>query len=81
MTDERREQILAANKAMADQALRVLALSSRTYTEKPSDFSPEALEHDLVFCGLSGMIDPSAPSHRRHRGGQGGRHPRRHDHR
>ena len=49
MTDERREQILAANKSMADQALRVLALSSRTYTEKPSDFSPEALEHDLVF--------------------------------
>ncbi len=61
MTDERREQILAANKAMADQALRVLALSSRTYTEKPSDFSPEALEHDLVFCGLSGMIDPVRP--------------------
>ncbi|WP_419052733.1 cation-translocating P-type ATPase [Collinsella stercoris] len=61
MTDERREQILAANKSMADQALRVLALSSRTYTEKPSDFSPEALEHDLMFCGLSGMIDPVRP--------------------
>lgn len=61
LTDERREQILAANKDMADQALRVLALANRTYAEAPTDFSPEALEHDLVFCGLSGMIDPVRP--------------------
>ena len=61
MTDERREQILAANKAMADEALRVLALASRTYTEKPVDFAAEALENNLVFCGLSGMIDPERP--------------------
>ena len=52
---------MAANKAMADEALRVLALASRTYTEVPADCSPAALEHDLVFCGLSGMIDPVRP--------------------
>ena len=61
LTDEHRQQIAAANKAMADEALRVLALASRSYTEVPADCSPAALEHDLVFCGLSGMIDPVRP--------------------
>ncbi len=61
LTDERREQILAANKAMADQALRVLALANRTYAEAPTDFSPDPLEHELVFSVLSGIIDPVRP--------------------
>ena len=60
-TDQRKREVLAANKAMADEALRVLALASRTYDALPDDCSPEALEHDLTFCGLSGMIDPVRP--------------------
>lgn len=61
MTEEYREEILAANKAMADKALRVLACAERVWTEKPEDCSPEALETELCFVGLCGMIDPVRP--------------------
>ena len=61
MTDAKREEILAANKAMADRALRVLAASERLWDDVPGDFSPANLEHDLIFIGLTGMIDPVRP--------------------
>lgn len=61
LTDELREQVMAANKQMADKALRVLAASYRDYLEMPADTEPEMLEQDLVFIGLAGMIDPVRP--------------------
>ena len=61
MTDEKRKAIMADNKAMADKALRVLACAKRDHAEKPQDNTPEYLEHDLVFIGLTGMIDPVRP--------------------
>ena len=61
LDDKAREEILSHNKGMADQALRVLAAAQRTYTQMPEEQSPEALEHDLTFLGLAGMIDPIRP--------------------
>ena len=58
MTDERRDEILSANKAMADKALRVLAVATVKHENRPTDFSPEALENEMTFIGLVGMIDP-----------------------
>jgi Ca2+-transporting ATPase len=61
MTDEKRREVMAENKAMAGRALRVLAAAYRECEELPEDASPEALEHDMVFSGLVGMIDPVRP--------------------
>ena len=61
MTGEKRAQIMAANKAMADRALRVLAAAMRDWDTKPADNTPEYLEQELVFLGLTGMIDPVRP--------------------
>ncbi len=61
LTDKDREEILAANKAMADKALRVLAAACRTRKQMPEDMQPETLENDLTFIGLTGMIDPVRP--------------------
>ena len=61
MTEEKRAEIMAANKAMADKALRVLAAAKRDWAEKPADNTPEFLEQELVFLGLTGMIDPVRP--------------------
>ena len=61
MTEEKRSAIMAENKAMADKALRVLAVAKRDWDAKPADNTPEFLEQELVFLGLTGMIDPVRP--------------------
>lgn len=61
MTDEKREEILAVNKGMADNALRVLAAAYKKLDVVPTDFEPQDVERELVFIGLTGMIDPVRP--------------------
>ena len=61
MTDEDRADILAQNKEMADRALRVLLAAYRELTTLPDHVSPAALEHDLIYIGMTGMIDPVRP--------------------
>jgi Ca2+-transporting ATPase len=58
LTDADREKIRAVNVSMAESALRVLAVGMDEIDELPSKVSVETLEHNLVFVGLLGMIDP-----------------------
>ncbi len=61
MDDRVRDAIIAHNKAMADKALRVLAAAIKIYPEKPEFDTPEDIECEMIFVGLSGMIDPVRP--------------------
>ena len=61
MTAEKKAEIMSANKAMADKALRVLAVAQRIWTEKPETYESENMETELCFAGLCGMIDPVRP--------------------
>ncbi|MCR5623626.1 MAG: cation-translocating P-type ATPase [Lachnospiraceae bacterium] len=61
MDDKTMKSIKASNKAMADEALRVLALGVRVYDAMPGSTAPADLENGLVYIGLCGMIDPIRP--------------------
>lgn len=61
ITDEDKKAILTANKSFADRALRVLASSFKALEAIPAECEPSELENELVFCGLTGMIDPVRP--------------------
>lgn len=61
ITDEIRNKILYENKRMADKALRVLCAAYKEYDSVPKSFEPQSLEENLIFIGLTGMIDPIRP--------------------
>ena len=55
ITDQDKKRILEQNDSYAKQALRVLAYTYKLVDEKADLFKEES---DLVFLGLTGMIDP-----------------------
>jgi len=60
LTDARRAEIMASNDALAQEALRTLGVAFRSLPadRQGQDAFEEDVEHDLVFLGLIGMIDP-----------------------
>ena len=61
LTEDMRRAILEQNRNMASNALRVLGVAYRPLQEVPTSVSPEAVENNLTFVGLLGMIDPPRP--------------------
>jgi Ca2+-transporting ATPase len=58
LDEEQRMRILRANDLMTQDALRVLGVAYKVEASKPDVTDIEALESNLVFIGLIGMIDP-----------------------
>ena len=61
LTDSVRKTIMEENTRMGNKALRVFAVAYKTYETEPSEYSSEKLENEMIFIGLTGMIDPVRP--------------------
>ena len=58
LTTDARAQVLADVAQLSDAALRTLSVAYRTLEVGEDPQTGEALEHDLVFLGTVGIIDP-----------------------
>ena len=53
-----KKEIEKQNEAMAKDALRVLAMAYKEIDHEPTDEEMKAIEKDLIYVGMVGMIDP-----------------------
>ncbi len=58
LSEHEKDKIREANVHMAEKALRVLGVAYKEVSVVPSEVTPKTLEHDLIFAGMVGMIDP-----------------------
>ena len=63
-TDAKRKELADENNNLASQALRVMAYAFKPLESLDTDLTTENIEHDMVFVGLTGMIDPPRPEAR-----------------
>ncbi len=61
LDEKTRSDIIKANDDYARNALRVLALAYRNTPPRSRSFSEDTIERDLIFLGLTAMMDPPRP--------------------
>ncbi|MBN7274210.1 HAD-IC family P-type ATPase [Ligilactobacillus pobuzihii] len=61
ITDEDRQKINDTNSDLAHRALRVLAYAYKPVDKVADQATSQVYENDLIFVGLTGMIDPERP--------------------
>jgi len=64
LTPEWRSAVLATVDRLADLALRTLAVAYRPIPETDPPAQNEFIEHELVYLGMVGIIDPPRPEAR-----------------
>ncbi len=61
MTDNILAKAAEENTRMGNKALRVFAVAYKEYSAAPEVYDSASLEYDMIFIGLTGMIDPVRP--------------------
>lgn len=61
ITEADRKAIADKNSEFASSALRVLSYAFRIHDTMPAELTSDSIENEMIFVGLTGMIDPARP--------------------